>query len=120
MGEHCYKIEKKDGIIVLAMKLDDITQETNEALLESFTQQVKGGVRKVVLDLSQTGFMPSIVIATLVIMVKRLREIGGDVVVCGVGDWVSRLFRVTHLDRVFVVFDNADEACQYLSKIAPR
>lgn len=60
------------------------------------------GCRLFVVDLSETHFVDSTSLATLVSIRKMLGE-DGELVLCGVGEAVAKLLQVTQLDGVFRV-----------------
>ena len=69
---------------------------------------IEAGSGKMILDLSDTGFMDSSGLAVLVSALQAARKKGGDVRLVHMGDTVRALFELTRLHTVFQIFD--DEA----------
>ena len=66
----------------------------------------------VVVDLANVRFMDSTALSTLVHAMKRARALGGDLRLCGLQQPVRMIFEMTRLDRVFEIFNQADDAIQ--------
>lgn len=83
-------------------------------LKELVTGLVADGNNKIVLDVSKVEFMDS---SGLGAAVAALKIVGGngEMAVCGAGGLVADLFKLTHMDRVFTMAANEDDA---LAKLA--
>jgi anti-anti-sigma factor len=69
------------------------------------------GITRFVVDLSDVSFLDSAGIAMLVSLLKRTRQVDGDVRVVQPTDAaVRRILKLTRLDLVFQLTDSADEA----------
>lgn len=110
MDEPIYTIDKQGEITILTLTLDNITMYQNEELQKAFTNLLDKGNKKIVLDLAKTNFISSIVIASLVFMLKRAREAGGNIAICSIKDAVERVLSLTNLDKVFDIFDDKQKA----------
>jgi anti-anti-sigma factor len=56
---------------------------------------------KMVVDFDGVRFLSSQVLGILIDMWKRLKGYGGKLVICGIDPQLNRIFRITHLDKVF-------------------
>jgi anti-sigma B factor antagonist len=65
-----------------------------------------------VVDLQDVTFVDSTGLATLVTGMKRSREKGGDLRICGLQQPLRLIFELTRLDKAFEIFNNEDEAVQ--------
>ncbi len=86
-----------------------VSSELKTTLVGHFQNQ--HGV--VVLDLSEVSFIDSSGLGALVAVLKSLQ--GGDLVLCGLGGAVANMFKLTRMDKVFRIFQTADEAISTLS-----
>lgn len=79
-----------------------------------FRQQVieliNGGVMNLVVDLSETDFMDSEGISSIVARISVLRDHGGDVIIAGVSPFILNIMEITHLDQLIKRYDTVDEA----------
>ncbi|CAN5712394.1 hypothetical protein BH10CHL1_BH10CHL1_45080 [soil metagenome] len=72
---------------------------------------IEGGVKFLVLDLSQTPFLDSAGMAALVSALKQCRQLGGDVrMVWPQAEPVKRILSLTKFDRVFEMKNSVEEA----------
>ena len=63
---------------------------------------------QVVVNLAAVTFIDSTALATLVSGMKRCRQAGGDLRLCGMQQPVRIIFELTKLDRAFSIFPNED------------
>ncbi len=68
------------------------------------------GKKDVVLDLSKISFISSLVSASLVYMLKRAKEAGGNLVLCGLQEKVKEVLAATNLDKIFDIFPDRKTA----------
>lgn len=116
MERSIYKVEMKDGVAVMTIALDSITWHENEELKKAFTSLIDEGNKKIVLDLSSIAFISSLVLASLVYMLKRAKEAGGNLVLCGLQEKVKEVIAMTSLDKVFDIFDDCQKAVSSFGK----
>ncbi len=78
-------------------------------LKELVAELVADGNNKIVLDVSNVEFMDS---SGLGAAVAALKIVGGpgDMAICGASGLVADLFKLTHMDRVFTMAANEEEA----------
>lgn len=102
-------------VISLAGEVDLYTApEFKQQLLEAIAQ----GARHVIVDLGATTFIDSTALGVLVGGVKRLRPSGGRLtLVCDDPD-ITKIFRITGLDRVFTIHPTREEAVRELGALA--
>jgi anti-sigma B factor antagonist len=88
----------------------EIDVYTAPQLRERLIALVEGGARQVVVDLGRVEFLDSTGLGVLVGALKRLRVVGGELLlVCG-QERLLKIFRITGLDRVFQLFDSVEMA----------
>jgi anti-sigma B factor antagonist len=81
---------------------------------EKMAVLINQGTNQVVMDLSAVKFMDSTGLGSLVSVLKLL---GGkrDLILCGVKGMLQDLFKLTRMDRVFVIVDTEADAVKKLS-----
>ena len=57
--------------------------------------------RNIIVDFSGVTFFSSMMLGLLVDLWKRLRDQGGQLLICGVQPHLTRVFRITNLDTLF-------------------
>jgi anti-sigma B factor antagonist len=65
---------------------------------------------QIVADLSTVSFIDSTALATLVKGMKRCRQHGGDLYICGLVKTVRIIFELTRLDKAFKIYETRSEA----------
>jgi anti-sigma B factor antagonist len=70
---------------------------------EAMFERIEQGQRKIVLDLSNVGFLDSSGLGAVVAVLKHLGQ-KGSLCLCGVTPAVMAVLRLTRMDRVFKMF----------------
>jgi len=111
-----YKIEKQDNLVIMLLTLDSVLWDDNKLLTEAFTKLLDEGNKNIILDLANTTYISSVVLASFVYMLKRAKESGGNMVFCNVNKKVKEILTMTNLDKVFDIAENRQEAIKQLPK----
>ncbi|MFZ1400162.1 MAG: STAS domain-containing protein [Candidatus Promineifilaceae bacterium] len=90
-------------------RFDTHTVNSLRQLLEPATGQPPA---QIVVDLTAVNFVDSTALAALVQGMKRSRQQGGDLRLCGLGQGVRIIFELTRLDRAFDIFAKPGAAVQ--------
>ena len=99
-------------LVRLSGRLDATTSSEVKAILK---RQIEAGQFQIIIDLQDVPFIDSSGLAALVSGLRLAREKGGSVVLSGVQSQAHIVFRLTMLDRVFVIYPTPEEAQQNLS-----
>ena len=67
------------------------------------------GIRYLALDLSAVSFIDSTGLGAIIALRKALPD-GGELAVCGASESVENLFRLTRLNKVFLMFSDVQSA----------
>ncbi len=104
------KFEER-GAIGVVMPQGAITAETTDSFRDLFVDWFRraDGVKNVVLDLSQVDFMDSSGLGTIIALLRRVTERGGDMKIVG-PKRVRMIFEITRAYKVFDIVDSVDEA----------
>ena len=110
--DSCIEITAVDRVAVVGFKVEWLTdvEDLNGAAerVREFVKQQRP--RRVVFDFSGVKFFSSQVLGLLLAARAQVQEIGGDLVICSVEPQLYRIFKVTHLDRVFKFFPDREIA----------
>ena len=74
-----------------------------------------GKPRKLVIDFSAVRFFSSQMLGLLVDLWRRMKDVGGAVLISGINPQLTRVFRITHLDKIFEFYENTEAAVSALS-----
>jgi len=111
-----YKLDVLGEITVLTLKLDAATIFQDKELIKPFYVLLDVGRKNIVLDLSHTSYISSLILSSLVIMLKKARKEGGNLVLCGARDPVKDLLNTTKLDRMFEMYEDRLQAVKSLKE----
>ena len=110
MSAEMFKQEEVKGVTVLLLTLGNFFHDDNEALMKVFEQVLNEGHKKIVLDLAETNYISSLILASMVYMQKRSQENGGNLIFCNIKVKVKEIMAMTNLDKVFNIVATRDEA----------
>jgi anti-sigma B factor antagonist len=99
------------GKVVVAGEVDLYTAP---ALKRSIRETIDQGTRYLLVDLSSATFIDSTTLGVLIGAVKRLRPMGGELAIACSDPNIRKIFAITLLDRIFEIFETADEAVDHL------
>lgn len=83
---------------------------TAASLRARIEQIVRGGARRLVVDLNRVGFMDSSGLSVLVAGMKAMGEAGGEFAIVCSSESILKVFSVTGLDRVLAIHTSVTEA----------
>lgn len=90
------------------------SRETHFALAHEMRttvfQLIDNGERRMLVDLSRCEFIDSTFLGVLVGSAKKMNAVQGEFKLAGVSKNVRRLLQLTNLNRVFMAYDNRQEA----------
>ena len=114
--ENLYRIEKQDGIAIMVLIITTILTDDNDILKDGFSALLNEGYKDIILDLSKTEYISSLVLASFVFMLKKIKEAGGNLVFCCINNKIKEILAITNLDKVFDIAADRQEAINRLSK----
>ena len=98
---------------VLLFSFHEITLSSSNDLkkdLERVIVSAKKGSFEFIVDLSEVGYVTSLLIALLVFFLKLARKKGGDVKLCGFSKEAKDAFKIAKMEKVFEVYATQEEA----------
>lgn len=100
--------EMGGGLVVLP--LESRMDATNSPdFKERILEWVRGGRKRIVLDLSRVTFIDSSGLSAILSCLKAIGQ-EGDLVICCVADGLMSLFQLTRMTRIFRFYPNVKEA----------
>ncbi len=101
-------IQIRIDVLTIGGRLEAFTVKD---LREEQDRIIADGGKNFVVDLSQAEFMDSAGMSALVSLLKRARQMGGDVILVKPIDPAAyRILTLTRFDQVFYMTDTVDEA----------
>ena len=101
----------EEGIAVIDLK-GEVDLYTAPEFKQHLLEQVENGVLRVVVDFSDTTFIDSTTLGVLVGGVKRLRPVGGQLILVCSDRNIVKIFEITGLHRVFEIHSTREDALE--------
>jgi anti-sigma B factor antagonist len=89
---------------------------TAPALKEALGEAIEAHVDRIVVDLSETGFLDSTGLGVLIGALKRLRARDGRLTIVNVDESIAKTFEITSLDQILTICATRDEAIAALDQ----
>jgi len=105
-----YSFKQEDNILIVKVEEKRATVEFSGALKEELISRIEEGSQNVIVDLSESNFVDSSFLGTLVAGLKKATMKNGDLKIVGLQDPVRSMFELTRLYRIFDIFDNLNDA----------
>ena len=113
MVVNCSKV-KGIGIVQVGAPLTAATVDSFREQLLNW-QEAERDVRNYIIDLEKVDFMDSAGLGTLIAMLKRVTERGGDMKIACLQKKPRMVFEITRAYKVFEIYDTVDEALKKFS-----
>jgi anti-anti-sigma factor len=107
------RIQLDEGIFITVVRFRTphvaATAEIEE-MGQSLYHLVEGESPKLVLDFSTVVFFSSAALGKLISLLSRVRARQGTLILCGIRPGLLDVFHTCHLDRIFQIRSNVDDA----------
>ncbi len=101
----------RDGVLLVRIRPDAILSEQQvEALGRALENLAEMPGQRVVLSFLGVRHLTSLALGKLIHVHKRLAELHGELRLADIDPHLYEVFAITHLDRLFRIFDREDEA----------
>jgi len=88
----------------------ELTAFAEDALMEAYNEACGAGVRTIILNFSQLGYMSSSGIGLLVTLLIRAQRQQQRLLACGLNEHYQQIFRLTRLNEAIALFATEAEA----------
>jgi anti-anti-sigma factor len=103
-----------DGIVAVA-PAGRIDTTTAPALEHYLVELLTRGERGIVIDFSDVDYISSAGLRVMLLVARRVREIGGRLALCGMGDTVRQVFQLAGFLPLFAVQETRDAALRQIA-----
>jgi anti-sigma B factor antagonist len=105
------QVTDRDGVKLVRIVSSAILREGEvESLGHALLALAEVPGRRVVLSFLGVRHLTSLVLGKLIHVHKRLAESGGELRLADIDPHIYEVFAITHLDRLFRIFEREDEA----------
>ena len=111
----------KDVTVVNFQNVSVLDSANIESLGRNLLDLVqKQDLRKIVLEFSAVRFMSSQALGVLLQLKKALDPLKGKVVIVGIRPELSKVFKITNLNKIFSFHNELDQALQEFNVFIPK
>lgn len=107
--------ETQDDILIITVNLFRATLKEADSFKQTLVSEIDQGWKKIVIDLSYCEFIDSTFLGSLVVSLKKVTSLGGDLRLVGFQPSVHSMFELTRMYRVFESFKTQEEAVKSFS-----
>jgi anti-sigma B factor antagonist len=104
-----FEESKQGASIVIRLLETRLGADKAASFKETMAPYTQSEYKSVVLDISRVDFIDSSGLGAILSVLKRMRR-GSDLVIAGATDPVASMFKLTRMDRVFIMNKTADNA----------
>ena len=72
----------------------------------------KAGRRKLLLNFGKVEYLSSAALAKLITLNKKLQQVNGRLILCGIAPEIREVFEITRLNRLFTIHEEEQAALQ--------
>ncbi|MFH1458716.1 MAG: STAS domain-containing protein [Candidatus Omnitrophota bacterium] len=113
--EPIYLLENIGETVTVTLTIGTVTHNDNTELKKVFADLLSNKTKNIILDLSNTTYVSSIVLASLVFMQKSIKEASGSLIICGVRENVKEILEMTSLNKILDIVSTRNEALSRIS-----
>jgi len=104
-------VEQKVGeVLVVGVNLARATLQEADSFKQLLFNAIERGERKIVVDFSQCDFVDSTFLGSLVVSLKRMTQVGGDIRLVGFRPAVRSMMELTRMHKVFDCYGSVQDA----------
>lgn len=106
------RISRQGGVHVVEFSESKLLDEVGIRRIGDQLSEVAASAERprMVLDFAGVGHMSSSTLGMLIMLHKRIRERGGQMVLCNVCESIYKVFAITKLSEVFEIYDSRETA----------
>ncbi|HED05082.1 MAG TPA: anti-sigma factor antagonist [Ignavibacteria bacterium] len=102
--------EKYNEVVVEIVNLTRATLKEAEEFKLTLSNDIDEGARKLIVDISECEFIDSTFLGALVVSLRKITGLGGDLRLVGFQPAVNSMFELTRMYRVFESFPTKEKA----------
>ena len=114
-----FEIDYEENIPVLCLQGSLMEREEAKELLDETNTFIAEGSARIILDLKALDYLNSSGLNVLINIFTRVRNAGGELIMCNINDKLLRLLVITKLDAVIQQSSTREEAYTLLTTTQP-
>ncbi len=110
------KFETENGVVVITLDGNLLGAPESSDLLEKVADSINDGKTKFAIELQAVKFINSSGLSFLLTVLTKARKAGGDIVLVGITEQLSKLLIITKLNSIFSTATTREQAMNILGK----
>jgi anti-anti-sigma factor len=102
--------EQRDGDLVTIGLKGRLDGTSAKGVEERMLQLIDAGARRLIIDLSELDYISSVGLRVFMMAAKRLKLVGGRMVVCALQPTVQEVFEIAGFNTIFGIFGDRQQA----------
>ncbi|MFC1576287.1 STAS domain-containing protein [Candidatus Omnitrophota bacterium] len=115
MMDKYFDVSKSGNSTIVKFLFSELSMTEAEEFKNQLYDLVSDNDTKFIIDMSKCSFLPSVALGILVNFTAKVHTKKGKVVFAEPTEQVKTIFRVTHLEKIFKVYNTRDEAVKSFS-----
>lgn len=107
--------EIQTGIVALGIAGEIRTSNDRQRLIDSVEEEIRNGVRRVILDLCGLQIVDSAGVGAIVLCFSHMRKAGGMLRLAGARGMVETVLKLTQIHRAIDMFPSVEDAARDFS-----
>lgn len=99
-----------EGSVAVVVVREELVVENRSDFKDRVLERLDEGRRKFLVDFTAARYIDSAGLGELVSVARTVREKGGELRICGLGEDLRTLFELTRLDSLFEIADDRGSA----------
>ena len=105
-----FSIEKKERYTHFQLNEEKLDTLVAPELKSEFVTLGNEGVKSMILNLSETKYVDSSGLSSILVANRLCNNAGGKLVLCNVSDHVKKLFKISQLDSILTILPTVQES----------
>ena len=104
-----------NDIIFITLLFSELSIEEAEGLRKDLLKLADENNKKFIINAEKCDFLPSVALGVLVDFIKVVQSINGKIVFCNINEHLRSIFKITKLEKQFIIHQNKDDAIKALA-----
>ena len=110
--------DSQSGAVRILSPAGRLDTETSNTLQERWLELIDKGDRWFVLDAADLAYVSSSGLRVILVAAKRLKEVSGGIVICGLNPRLQQVFDMTGFTSMFPIHSTREEAVPVAQALA--
>jgi anti-anti-sigma factor len=109
--QQTFSLQRQGDTFVASVHVADFDSAVTDAILVDLRESLEGGLSvKLAIDMTGVKFMDSVALGSLVVLLRRIKQVTGRLALVGVSGHCLKVMEVTGLGKVFEFYEDMPKA----------